>query len=162
MRRRPGAPEALADARVLTLPSRRVRTTSTTRRVELDHKARGGEDLLVLADHSESWQDVVVSSRRALLLEDAEGGAARSSSPAFRDRPTGGQGCLASGEAAGRRAGAAPRAAASDRAREGRELLLDLGPPALGAGEPLGALADAPEHLEPAAAGRATVLVQRH
>ncbi len=44
--------------------------------VELAHKARGGEELLVLANHSESWQDVVVSSRRALLLEDAEGGVA--------------------------------------------------------------------------------------
>ena len=40
--------------------------------VELVHKARGGEELLVLANHSGSWQDVVASSRRALLLEDAE------------------------------------------------------------------------------------------
>jgi hypothetical protein len=45
-------------------------------RLELAHKVRGGEELLLLANHSESWQDVVVSSRRALRLEDAEGGAA--------------------------------------------------------------------------------------
>ncbi len=44
--------------------------------VELAHKVRGGEELLVLVNHSESWQDVIVTSRRALLLEDAEGGAA--------------------------------------------------------------------------------------
>jgi hypothetical protein len=39
--------------------------------VELAHKARGDEELLMLANHSEGWQDVVVSSRRALRLEDA-------------------------------------------------------------------------------------------
>jgi hypothetical protein len=42
--------------------------------VELCHKERGGEELLVLANHSESWQDVIVSVRRPLRLEDAESG----------------------------------------------------------------------------------------
>jgi hypothetical protein len=44
--------------------------------VELAHKVRAGEELLLLANHSASWQDVAVSSRRALRLEDAEGGTA--------------------------------------------------------------------------------------
>lgn len=71
--------------------------------VELAHKARGDEELLVLANHSESWQDVTVSSRRALRLEDAETGGTLGEgtqvllrlSPAqvifARGRPTGGQ-----------------------------------------------------------------------
>jgi hypothetical protein len=42
--------------------------------VELAHKVRGGEELLLLANHSESWQDAIVSSGRALRLEDADGG----------------------------------------------------------------------------------------
>ena len=44
--------------------------------VELAHKARGSEQLLVLANHSEAWQDVIVSAPRALRLENAEDGAA--------------------------------------------------------------------------------------
>jgi hypothetical protein len=44
--------------------------------VELADKARGGEELVLLANHSESWQDVTVTARRPLRLEDAEGGAA--------------------------------------------------------------------------------------
>jgi hypothetical protein len=42
--------------------------------VELAHKGRGGEELLFLANHSGSWQDVTLSSRRALRLEDVETG----------------------------------------------------------------------------------------
>jgi hypothetical protein len=71
--------------------------------VELAHKARGDEELLVLANHSESWQDVTVSSRQALRLEDSETGGTLGEgtqvplrlSPAqvifARGRPTGGQ-----------------------------------------------------------------------
>jgi hypothetical protein len=44
--------------------------------VELAHKVRGEEELLLLANHSEQWQDVVVSSRRTLRLQDVEGAAA--------------------------------------------------------------------------------------
>ena len=44
--------------------------------VELAHRARGREELLVLVNHSESWQDVAVTSRRPLRLEDAEAAAA--------------------------------------------------------------------------------------
>jgi Cellulase (glycosyl hydrolase family 5) len=40
--------------------------------VELAHKVRGDEELLVLVNHSEQWQDVVVSSGRPLRLEDVE------------------------------------------------------------------------------------------
>jgi hypothetical protein len=42
--------------------------------VELAHKARGGEELLLLANHSESWQDVTLSAQRPLRLEDLETG----------------------------------------------------------------------------------------
>jgi hypothetical protein len=44
--------------------------------VELAWKTRGEDELLLLANHSEAWQDVTVSSGRVLRLEDAEGGAA--------------------------------------------------------------------------------------
>ena len=44
--------------------------------VELAWKARGEEELLLLANHSEAGQDLTVSSDRALRLEDAEGEAA--------------------------------------------------------------------------------------
>jgi hypothetical protein len=43
--------------------------------VELAWKVRGDEELLLLANHSERWQDVVVSSERPLRLEDLEGSA---------------------------------------------------------------------------------------
>ena len=90
-------------------------------------------------------------------LPDPEAGDGSSLRPPD-GRPSG----LASGEAAGRRAGSAAGAAARNRAGEGRELLLDVRTPALGAGDPFGALPHAPQHLEPAATGRATILVQRH
>jgi hypothetical protein len=44
--------------------------------VEFDHKARDGEELFLLANHSESWQDVTLSARRASRLEDVETGEA--------------------------------------------------------------------------------------
>ena len=71
--------------------------------VELAHKARGDDELLVLANHSESWQDVTVSSRRVLRLEDAETGGTLGEGTQIplrlsaaqvifaRGRPTGGQ-----------------------------------------------------------------------
>jgi hypothetical protein len=43
--------------------------------IELAHKARGDEELLMLANHSERWQDVIVSSRRALRLESVDAAA---------------------------------------------------------------------------------------
>jgi hypothetical protein len=43
--------------------------------VELVHKARGAEELLLLINRSESWQDATVSSRRPARLEDRETGA---------------------------------------------------------------------------------------
>jgi hypothetical protein len=43
--------------------------------VELVHKARGTEELLLLVNRSESWQDAIVSSQGPARLEDREGGA---------------------------------------------------------------------------------------
>jgi hypothetical protein len=43
--------------------------------VELAHKVRGDAEVLMLANHSERWQDVVVSSGRPRRLEDFESAA---------------------------------------------------------------------------------------
>jgi hypothetical protein len=57
--------------------------------VELAHLARGAEELVLIANHSESWQDVIVSARRPRRLVDAETGAelGRSAAIALRLAP---------------------------------------------------------------------------
>ncbi len=42
--------------------------------VELAHKVRGDEELVMLANHSDAWQEAILGSRRRLRLRDAETG----------------------------------------------------------------------------------------